>query len=227
VQIIAFEHPTHLSEARADGRTGGWSALRNLSGTYARVSDAVRGGLEELVLADNSAAADRWAKWQSRTRYPKDLDPDEPALLVWEPELSGGRSRDHEVFLQRRIAKHLRKRGWRDHDEARDGFSLPTSNLLRLDDESRGFPDIVLVDESRPKSLVVIEVKKDAMPYPGLSGVDQLDDYGPAIRRLAPGWKIQRWLVARTVHPLVLKSATDRGIEAYVWHGRPARLKKL
>ncbi len=228
VQIIGFEHPTHLHEARMHGDLRGWGALRNLAGTHARVPDAgVRWALEEILLLTNPAASDRHRKWLTGSPYPRDLDPREPARLMWEPPPPGKRPNDHEVFLQRRIAKYLRHHGWRDHDRERDGFSIPPSNLLRLDERSRGFPDIVMVSTSRQKVLVVVEVKKDATPYPGRNGVDQLDDYGPAMRRVARGWTVERWLVARSIHPVVQKWAADRRIETYEWQGQPARLKKV
>jgi hypothetical protein len=84
-----------------------------------------------------------------------------------------------------------------------------------------------MVSTSRQKVLVVVEVKKDATPYPGRNGVDQLDDYGPAMRRVARGWTVERWLVARSIHPVVQKWAADRRIETYEWQGQPARLKKV
>lgn len=227
VQILGLEQSVSLHRARADQRAGQWSALRNLAGTHARIRDAaVMEGFEQLLLIRNPVARDRWSKWQVRAPYPRDLDPRELDRFWWEPPEPGRLVKEHEVFLQRRVRNHLLRRGWRQHDEKRDGFPLAKSNLLRRSPDDKAlFPDVVLVHVNIPKTLVIVEVKKHAVLLPGRSGIDQLDDYGPAMKRQAPDWTIKRWLVAETIDPAV--RARAHTIDCFEWHGRPGGLKPV
>jgi hypothetical protein len=228
VQIIAFEHSVHLFAARDDPELRDWGPLRNLAGTHARIADAnTRVGLELLLLSDNSAAKDRWEKWLNGAPYPRNLNPADPGRLHWEPTPRGKLPHDHETVLQGTIQEHLLRKGWRAHDPRSDGFALPKSKLLFRSDGRRGYPDIVLVSKSEPKRLLLIEVKKEALPQPGRSGIDQLDDYGRAMTRIARGWHIDRWLVAQTIHPAVSAQARERRFKCYQWHKKRPYLREI
>jgi hypothetical protein len=223
VQVLAFERETPLATARSDNRAGKWSALKNLAGTHAEVpSGPVLTGLTRLLLSRNAIAQEQWSKWDSRkARYPRDLDPNEPARAYWEQPKPGELSDDHEKHLQKKIERLLLRNGWRHHDPTLDDFSLSPSKHLKLSGEATGYPDIVLVSVNRRRTLLVVEVKKQAAPRPSLNGIDQLEDYCAALKELAPDWTIKSWLVARSIHPVVRGDARKAGVECFLWRERP------
>ena len=212
VQVLAFEREVPLATARSDSRAGKWSALRNLAGTHAEVRpDPVLTGLTRLLLSRNPIARKQWSKWDDgEARYPRELGPQELAREYWEPPKPEELPDDHEKRLQKKIERMLLRHGWRHHTPTLDDFSLPLSKHLKLPHGTTGYPDIVLVSVDRRRTLLVVEVKKYAVPRPWLNGIDQLEDYCAALKGLAPTWNIKSWLVARSVHPAVLEATPGK-----------------
>jgi hypothetical protein len=211
-------------EASGDPHLEAVAKLAKTRGPHAQIRDrdAAERVIERLLQgsARANAAVERW----SRNRMP---DP-------YGNDLSGQKYRRgtpsgtaHERKVQDQIRGHLIRRGIARSLRKRDGIKVPDSQYLGRE---VGFPDLVLVSLRERSCLLLIEVKRWAVPGDTTSGIPQLLRYEKALRRKARGWEIRKRLIALDVDPLVLKKAKRGGIETYKFKRRPllgGSLKRL
>ena len=92
------------------------------------------------------------------------------------------------------------------------------------------FPDVVLVDRTRERTLLLLEVKRHAR-LSELRGhrdvVDQVLEYADLIRAFDRRWKIRPVIVAERVNDNVIDRARDVGLEVWRFDRRTRRFKAL
>jgi len=163
--------------------------------------------LNRLVKDDPKAGARLHAWRLGKGSWPRSLD-----LLA----LSGAeiaeieRQTRRELVLSAALAESLVHAGLARYLEAADRlYDRSLEVTLTFEDGSRGRADILLVSlaHHRP-TLLLIEVKCTAMPWPTRNPVDQLLVYEPVVRRDSRGrFRVLRWAIAEHFHPLVLGQA--------------------
>jgi hypothetical protein len=94
----------------------------------------------------------------------------------------------------------------------------------------RRYPDVVLVDRTRERTLLVIEVKRHARlsDLRGLRDVvDQVLEYRDLIRARDPRWRVRAVIVAEQVQENVLARARDAGVEVWRYDSKTQRFRAL
>ena len=167
--------------------------------------------LRHLVDDDEKAAA-RLAAWSMREgAWPRYIDCEDLADAQWAPPEA---TRRGELLLAQRIAEHLVRRGKARYLTDGDIYQRWLEVELVFDDRSWGRADIILVSlvHDAP-TLLLIEVKLDALPRPGRNPIDQLITYLPAVKRDAGRrWRVLPWAIAQDFHPAVLAQARSERV---------------
>jgi hypothetical protein len=130
----------------------------------------------------------------------------------------------HERWLADEVADALvsrRKARWRADD---DGLKIGSNDVvhLRTDRGEPRYPDVVLVDWTRDRTLLVIEIKRHARlsDLRGLRDVvDQVLEYRDLIRAQDRRWRVRPVIVAEQVNENVVARARD--VRAEVWRFGP------
>lgn len=92
------------------------------------------------------------------------------------------------------------------------------------------FPDVVLVDRTRERTLPLLEVKRHARRSElrdHRDVVDQVLEYADLIRALDRRWKIRPVIVAERVNDNVVDRARDVGVEVWRFDRRTRHCKVL
>jgi hypothetical protein len=215
VQMVRCPRPLSLADAKADPAICRWPRLRMMIGSHLEITDAAvwRGFMTRLVdpFPDVRATV---ADWRNGAAMPGLCEPLDDAVRATPNHNRSGTT--NERVLQEEIWDAYIENGWARDIEPEDDVDLDDTFHL----PGAGFADIVLVDlESNKPTLLLVEVKRDATPGPHTDGTTQLLDYEPALRRLAPGWRIKKVLIALCYSHEVLILARKRGIEC--WHYDP------
>jgi len=223
VQWIPSRAPVGLDVMRAR-HSDSWPKLRNMAGQHARVPGKAAQALRRGLLRDPRAAA-QWQKWAGpRTRLPHHLDPGELASSGYEPDPAPQLAEDHERHLQAEIAQRLigLRRGIdADRHPALLRAANPALELRRIagtlynEDGYRREWDILLVDPSADRRLLLIEVKKIARATLQDAGVAQVLDYARLLAPLVPGWRIRPVVCAPRVRDSIIRDARHNRVE--VW----------
>lgn len=211
VQMVACPRPLSLAEAKADPLIGRWPRFRMMAGSCLEISDAaVWAGFMNRLVAPFPELGAVMSRWRAGSPMPKPRERLDDAVRANPNHNRSGTT--HELALQDRIWEAYLGNGWARDLEAGDRVHIADTFHV----PGVGFADIVLVDlESSRPTLLLIEVKRDAIPGPTTDGVTQLLKYEPALRRLAPGWAIKKVLVALYLSDDVVRAARSAGIECW------------
>lgn len=190
-------------------------------GAHARIKDAPAAErLFRRLLSGSKRTGASVAKWKAgEIPHPGGRD---LSKQRYRSKVAQFKGTDMELAYQARIEgqliRTLRARRLTDQDEVH----LPESNHLG---RHIGYPDRVLVDRRHRNTLLLIEVKRWAVPGETTAGVIQLLRYEKALRKRAKGWKIRKVLIAREIDPKVVKLAKSKGIET--WTFRRLRFRSI
>jgi hypothetical protein len=211
VQMVACPQSLSLAEAKADPAIGRWPRFRMMAGAHLEITDSeVWDGFMSRLVDPFPEVRAVVRGWRAGARMPKLRERLDDAVRGNPNHNRSGTT--HELAVQDQIWDAYLENGWGRDLQAADGVDIADSFRL----PGAGFADIVLVDlESTRPTLLLIEVKRDAIPGETTDGVTQLLEYEPVLERLAPGWAIKKVLVALCFSTTVLHRARSAGIECW------------
>jgi len=213
VEIAALPRPLALAEAKCDPVIRAWPRFKMMAGSHLEIVDrAVWRGFLARTADPHPNLRHMLMAWSDGAPMP----PAEEGLEdAWRAHANHNRSGTcHERALQKEIREGFIGNGWARELRRTDGVAVPASFHLA----GAGYADLILVDlETRRRQLLLIEVKRDAIPGPGTDGITQLLSYEVQLRRAAPRWAIKKMLVALTVAQSVLDQATTLDIECWYY----------
>lgn len=181
-----------------------------------RLSEEHAQAILKPLLSSNSNLRRRWRSWERGSRIPGGYDPAElrDAELRDPPKAAPRLGTEKE--LEEQIRNLLIKRGVARDIRDRDSIDLSeTKHLLDLEGYSC-FPDLVM---PRPdtRRLMLIEVKLVAGLSPDRNGVNQIQQYRPALRRCARGWTVESYVIARRIPDSVLRLMPRANVIGLEW----------
>lgn len=223
IQWWPVRSPLAYDEARRAAALTGWKKLTQMAGRHAAISppDAGEYLLRRLTLRDAQAKA-RLLAWRRARGCLPHVDEQDLLDAHWQPSPPPIRLPDeHERFLALEIEGILLKRRKARLRSDGDGLAIgsaPTVCVRTARDERR-FPDIVLVDRARDRTLLLIEVKLHARLSELRGGlrdvVDQVLEYQDLIAASDATWTVRPVIVAAQVDDNVVLRARDAGVD--VW----------
>jgi hypothetical protein len=194
--IAGTQRPRTGLNTPAGGR---YNEIRELPGRSAFLTRLVEG---------DPHTAKRLAGWRwGRGSWPRDADCRELHSAEWEPP---ERRTQEELKLSRRLAETLVDEGLARYLQPEDRlYPRSLEATVTLDDGATRRIDIILISLVHPRpTLLLIETKIKAMPWPGRNPIDQLLSYEPAVRRdCGRRFHVLRWAIAEEFHPLVRQEA--------------------
>jgi hypothetical protein len=156
-------------------------------------------------------------QWRGRARLPQ-LEPEAHDAIRAHPNFYRSGT-EHERRLQKRIRDSYIEWALARPLEPSDGVDISAGYFLG----EAGYPDVVLVDlEAEQPTLLVVEVKRDAVPGGHTDGLTQLERYIRGVRKLrgASHWRIKPVLIALWFDPQVLRDprVNRLGVELWEYH---------
>lgn len=228
LQIQPMRQVLPQSKLAARSRIRGHAGLKTPAGGSSNLIPSGPGlhAFLRLLSSGDSAVGRRLEQWgEGGGRYPTGLSGVflRPAWLE-EPQ-KNGLPDGHERDLSRGIANWLVDRGegrWCDENEDVGGHSTERPMAIR---GARRYADVVLLDNKRRRTLILVEVKKHARPVPRMDPVPQVLNYRAQLLVDHPGWRVRCMIVAPEFHELTLRSARDNRIECRRCDARGKRLR--
>jgi hypothetical protein len=234
VQWLPVRRPLAYDEARRVPELAHWRKLEQMNGRHALIADTrVADQLLRRLVRHDWLAAARLRAWKSgRARFPR-VSRDDLFDAWFEPSPPLTRlPDDHERHLADEIEALLigRRRARRRRDD--DALRIGTSSVVCLQTRlcEKRFPDLVLVDRTRERTLLLIEVKR----YATLSDlraagtvVDQVREYRHLLKPHVRRWRIRPVIVATRVNDNVVDAACAAGIEVWRYNPETRRFKTL
>ncbi len=223
VQWLPVRSPLAYDEACRAPELASWKKLKQMAGRHAAISPPSAGEhlLHRLSQRDTQAKARLIAWRRPHARLPQ-VDEQDLLEAHWQPSPPPIRLPDeHERFLALEIEEILvkrRKARARTVDDACAVGSSPAV-CLRPAHAERRFPDIVLIDRTRERTLLLIEVKLHAKLSDLRGGlrdvVDQVLEYQALMAELDTSWTVRPVIVAERVNGNVVERARDAEVD--VW----------
>ncbi len=208
-----------LSEVRDDLAFSGWPA--SLAGSHQELSDdRIWAALRDRLLGGASdTVRGQVARWEQGV-VPEPSGADLAASSfpgLAEPGLSLP-----ETEMQKRLRRHLIRRFKARPLKPKDGVEVPESNYLGRD---VGYPDLVLVQRWKRRTLLLIEVKKVPQQGETRDGITQLERYAPKLQAQAPGWTVRKILAAVRVPEVIRTRAAKKNVDCWEFDPRRGRIK--
>ncbi len=179
----------------------------SVQGSYGALNEGTFQKLAELMCRGDRVSLETLERWEAGRAFPA-------SDRVPFHQLSERPKRGHERDLYPDIEAELEERGWRELPPNLEELvkRLRGSTATDPERDQRLMPD-VRVCKPRAKRLLVVEVKRDAVPKEGdYDPVRQVVNYVKWIRRELrrshmPGWTVEPMLVAEWFHDDVRRDA--------------------